>query len=575
MPYTFNNSDGSVSTTVADSTIDTSSYALALVGRNVSNYGLYFAQNAVRQLENFASATAPSASTTLRGQVWYDKTEDLLRVYDGTRWKRSTGIVVGTSEPTTNLAAGTAWFNTTDDKLRVYDGSLFRFAGYAGEVSNAYQATTNIGSPSNYGTKLRNIFLKDSTGVDRAVLALTYANDSASPSVNVGSTVTNSGAETIMAIFSDHAQFTAANSNSNTEGEDRNWYAELVGTGGIGAIIRPGLNLRTEYDTTSLALSQRAYRADAAYRLNLGNVGADGANVSATEVIHTGRSYIPDATNTYNIGSSSFRFADSFTGTLYVGNGTTGAIIGAGNVAIGNSSSRISTIHTHLLNVSSNVSFATGTATDAVTTATPNTLVLRDSAGSFAANVITSTFSGDGASLTGLNANNISSGTISNGRTTATSSITANTIVLRDSSGSFTANVVTAVASSARYADLAEIYASDDDYAPGTVVKLGGSAEITQTTSIEDLNVFGVISTDPAYLMNSEAEGLPVALTGRVPVKVVGTVLKGERLICSHLPGVAMALGFKEYDPRKIIGRSLEQKTTDDLDVVEAVIGVK
>jgi hypothetical protein len=145
MPYTFNNSDGSVSTTVADSTIDTSSYALALVGRNVSNYGLYFAQNAVRQLENFASATAPSASTTLTGQVWYDKTENLLRVYDGTRWKRSTGIVVGTSEPTTNLAAGTAWFNTTDDKLRVYDGSLFRFAGYAGEVSNAYQATTNIG----------------------------------------------------------------------------------------------------------------------------------------------------------------------------------------------------------------------------------------------------------------------------------------------------------------------------------------------------------------------------------------------------------------------------------------------
>ena len=63
MPYTFNNSDGSVSTTVADSTIDTSTYALALVGRNVSNYGLYFAQNAVRQLENFASATAPRPLT--------------------------------------------------------------------------------------------------------------------------------------------------------------------------------------------------------------------------------------------------------------------------------------------------------------------------------------------------------------------------------------------------------------------------------------------------------------------------------------------------------------------------------
>lgn len=521
MPYTFNNSDGSVSTTVADSTIDTSTYALALVGRNVSNYGLYFAQNAVRQLENFASATAPSASTTLTGQLWYDKTEQLLRVYDGTRWKRATNIVVSSTQPSTNLTAGTAWYNTVDDKLRVHDGTGFRFAGYAGEISNAYSSTTNIGSPSNYGTKLRNIFLKDSTGVDRAVLALTYANDSSSPSVNTGSTDTDSGKETIMAIFSDHAEFTAANSNSSTEGESRNWYAELVGTGGIGAIIRPGLNLRSEYNTTSLALSERAYRADAAYRLNLGSFGSDGANVSATAVIHTGRSYVPDATNTYNIGSASFRFADTFTGTLYVGNGTTGGIFSAGNVAIGNSSARISTIHTTQFNVSGNVSFATGTATDAVTTATQNTLVLRDSAGSFAA------------------------------------------------------NVVTAVATAARYADLAEIYASDENYEPGTVVKLGGSAEITQTTSIEDMNVFGVISTDPAYLMNSEAEGLPVALTGRVPVKVIGKVLKGERLISSQLPGVAMAIGFVEYDPRKVIGRSLENKTTDDLGIVEAVIGVK
>jgi hypothetical protein len=62
--------------------------------------------------------------------------------------------------------------------------------------------------------------------------------------------------------------------------------------------------------------------------------------------------------------------------------------------------------------------------------------------------------------------------------------------VLRDSAGSFAANVVTAIATSARYADLAEVYSSDEDYEPGTVIKLGGNAEITQTTSIEDLNVF-------------------------------------------------------------------------------------
>ena len=83
---------------------------------------------------------------------------------------------------------------------------------------------------------------------------------------------------------------------------------------------------------------------------------------------------------------------------------------------------------------------------------------------------------------------------------------------------------------------MAEIYASDEQYEAGTVVKLGGSAEITQTTNHADTEVFGVISTDPAYLMNKDAEGLPVALTGRVPVKVIGKVRKGERLISSDVP---------------------------------------
>ena len=122
---------------------------------------------------------------------------------------------------------------------------------------------------------------------------------------------------------------------------------------------------------------------------------------------------------------------------------------------------------------------------------------------------------------------------------------------------------------------MAEIYASDEQYEAGTVVKLGGSAEITQTTNHADTEVFGVISTDPAYLMNKDAEGLPVALTGRVPVKVIGKVRKGERLISSDVPGVAWALGEDEYDARAVIGRRLEDKEDGDAGIIEAVIGVK
>jgi len=520
MPYTFNNTDGSRSTTVADGVVDTSTYSLSLIGRNVSNFGQYFAQNTVRHLENFASATAPTPGTVLTGQLWYDKAENLLRVYDGTAWKRATNISVGTSAPSSALAAGTAFFNTVDDKLRIYDGTNFKIAGYAGEVSSAYSSTTGIGSPTNYGTKLRNIFLKDSLGIERAVLALTYVNDSANYSINQGTTTTASGKETIMAIFSDHAQFTAQNTASATEGETVNWYTELVDASSIGATIRPGLNLRREYDTTALALSSRAFRADAAYILNTGSPGSDSANIAASDVIHVGRSYVPSSSNSFTLGSSSFRFADLHTGIVYLGNGTTGALATAGNVAIGNASSRISTIHTTQFNVSGNVTFATGTATDAVTTNT------------------------------------------------------ANTLVLRDTNGSFAANVITATATSARYADLAEIYTSDAEYAPGTVVKLGGSAEITSTASFADTEVFGVISTDPAYLMNSDAVGLPVALTGRVPVKVTGKVKKGQRLVSSGRPGHACA-AHEDVNVLAIIGRSLQDKLTDDDGVIEAVIGVK
>jgi hypothetical protein len=115
----------------------------------------------------------------------------------------------------------------------------------------------------------------------------------------------------------------------------------------------------------------------------------------------------------------------------------------------------------------------------------------------------------------------------------ATSANTGSTIVARDSSGNFSAGVISATATAARYADLAEKYEADAEYEPGTVVKLGGEKEITMSDSDNDSAVFGVISTDPAHLMNADCEGiaLPVALAGRVPCKVVGPVAKGDLLI--------------------------------------------
>lgn len=131
-------------------------------------------------------------------------------------------------------------------------------------------------------------------------------------------------------------------------------------------------------------------------------------------------------------------------------------------------------------------------------------------------------------------------------------------------------------ATSALYADLAERYEADAVYDPGTVVCLGGTKEITASSTQADTNVFGVISTAPGYLMNSDAgenDTHPaVALVGRVPCKVAGIVRKGERLMTSEISGVAVAWSPACSD-KAVIGRALTDKNTAEIELIEIVIG--
>lgn len=133
-------------------------------------------------------------------------------------------------------------------------------------------------------------------------------------------------------------------------------------------------------------------------------------------------------------------------------------------------------------------------------------------------------------------------------------------------------------ATSARYADVAERYRADEVMEPGDVVKIGGVYEITKTTEMGDIDVVGVISTNPALRMNEDAgtdETHPfVALIGRVPCKVIGPVKKGQRLISSSVPGVACAANttWTNQTP-SWIGRALVDKETDDIGLVEIIVG--
>ena len=721
MSYTITTSTGT-SYTVEDGTIN-NAFSLKLVGKNVTNYGQVFAENSLRHLENFASPTAPTPNTTLIGQVWYDTTEKVLRVYkDSTStWARVSPVVQATP-PADGAIAGAMYFDTTDDKLKLHDGVSYKDSNYAGEVTNEYSSFGNLNTPSAYGTKLRNIYLTDNGNVPRAVSAIMYVNDGEA-------STTRPGGETVMAIFSDHATFTTKDTAGSSHGDAYNWYDQLAESDGIGIEIKPGMNLRQEYSNTSIALADRAYRADGI----TGNLVIGASNVAITSIVTTSSDIIPDAGDTYDLGSSTNRWQNVYvngilslgqtggtsevrstaanvttrigttaypittsnigdatvntirvtnyqggagninignviasgaissatltlsgaaavtgnidgtifkgTTAIFTGNGSFGSITNSGTstlngaVVLGDSSADNIAINgeltTHIIpdatttydlgsntrywnnlfvntiNASGNMTFAgklrlTDTTNPANTTDTTAPLYLDGGAviekKLYVGETITTTgnFVGVNGDLSGtlqvdgvtdLNGRTDLNGDVNLGNA-ASDTITFNGVVdshiipnanatLNLGSASARFGTFHGEATSAQYADLAEIYSSDADYEPGTVLKLGGSAEVTQTTSFNDTEVFGVVSTNPAYLMNAEADGVAVALTGRVPVMCQGRIKKGERIVSSNEPGKAKALGNNDYDMRSIIGRALHDKESFDDQLVEVVVGVK
>lgn len=124
----------------------------------------------------------------------------------------------------------------------------------------------------------------------------------------------------------------------------------------------------------------------------------------------------------------------------------------------------------------------------------------------------------------------------------------------------------------AQYADLAENYLADSDYEAGTVLVFGGNAEVTVTTEFADARVAGIVSTNPAYLMNAVTPGIPIALRGRVPCKVVGQVKKGDLLVTSEIPGVAISVGTDGTMGAFVVAKSLEDKTTPEVSYIEVVV---
>ena len=161
MAYTINKTDGTIVATVNDGVLDNTT-SLSLIGRNYQSYGEPFNENLVKLLENSSSATAPTAP--LEGELWWDKTNDRLKVYTGTAWV-NVGVESSASQPSSGLSTGMLWNDTTNDQLYMYDGDAFDLIGpifstadgKAGflqdSITDNLAATQKVASIYNKGTR--------------------------------------------------------------------------------------------------------------------------------------------------------------------------------------------------------------------------------------------------------------------------------------------------------------------------------------------------------------------------------------------------------------------------------------
>lgn len=332
-------------------------------------------------------------------------------------------------------------------------------------------------------------------------------------------------------------------SDTTTNAEEQIYFGDITS----GAVTAFHHDADLTYNPSTGSLSSAAFIG--ALTGNASTATTAGALSSAVTVTLTG-----DVTGTANFtsaGDTASITTSQANNSVDLGTHTTGnyvATITGGN-GIASTGATTGEGITHSLSVDladTNIFASDGTVSRAV---------VLDGSGDFSAGTITANLTGNASGSSGSCTGNSATATTATVATTitvadegtdttcfplfataATGDLGAKTdsvLTYNSTNGTLAATTFSGEATSAQYADLAEIYSTDAEYAPGTVVTVGGDAEIT-AAGADTQYIAGVISTDPAYLMNSTAEGQPIALVGRVPVKVVGSVTKGQPVFATH-----------------------------------------
>ena len=507
MAYQIDRYNNTLLTTVEDGTVDQTT-DLKFIGKNYAGYGEIQNENMLFLLENFSGTVAPPRALT--GQLWYDTAGAKLKFYDGNTWKASGGATATSTQPA-GSSNGDFWWDSANNQLYVYNGTTFDLIG-----------------PQNSGEGLTQMQSSDLLGQNGST----------------NSVITTTLNDVVTAIASNSTAFDIDASNTVTGFTRINKGLNLVNTPSTG--VNPGVT------TSEHRLHGTATAAEklVAYDVN----GAITKVIDASEVVTT------------TVGTAS-EFNEE---TKFKSN--TGIKIGASDqISVNFDPTTNSAVIKNSNGASSKILLQTTSSLGAVTTiADINILGIMPG--------ITEAYDIGSSSLRWKEihaqkfkgvadfADQLKYGT--NTYAQGSQLLSNDTVAVRTSDGNLVANLFVGTATSARYADLAEKYTTAEELLPGTAVSVSIHEGAEVVPAVASNHCIGVVSTDPAIMMNSEAEGQYIGLKGRLPVRVKGAVSKGE-VVYAMSDGVCTTIATTA-----IVGIALESNSDEGEKLVECVLKV-
>jgi hypothetical protein len=596
MAYQVNKFNGTLVTSVEDGTIDTTT-DLRFIGKNYAGYGEVQNENFLHLLENFANTTAPPKVIT--GQVWFDSSTKKLKYYDGNKFKLAGGAEVSATAPA-GLVAGEFWWDSTAKQLYTYNGTEFTLVGP--------QASPDLGTSAVLAQVVKDdievnhtIVQLISAGKVMAIVSkdeftLNNVRNSITGFTRIKKGITLIDTNSTTGVTSNDNFFWGTSSDSRRLGgvEASNYlqkgsivFDQEIKFNDPGFAVGNDNDFRLRIENEKDLILENRLGNDFTFRLTKvdGVDERDVAVITVDSTLGTQGAIIPGRDLTYDLGYSVSSTNKKVWNRIYAGTvfaNVTGNV--TGNITGGHTGNLVANDSTIMINATTKIigyegaslrgtligdveGNVQGTADNAtlLNSISPNSnlpstpdktsIPVRNSSGDITARK----FLGDATNADKL----LVSGTY---RATSLAA-DVNTIAARTPNGDIFARLFDGTATAAQYADLAEKYLADKEYKVGTVVVVGGEKEVTECSWGQ--RAIGVVSANPAFMMNKDLEGgTYIALKGRVPVRVLGSVKKGDRLIAGNngcaVPGIPHA--------NDVFAIALESNVEVSEKLVEAVI---